>query len=66
MKTGVADARKLTSLLKKVGTKDPVPSAGEGEAGYDDPIAVMVFSFMLWEATSDRPANDAQDRGLGR
>ena len=58
MKSGVANAAKLTSLLKKLGSPDPVPSAGEGETGYDDPIAVIVFSFLLWEATTSQ-AQDA-------
>jgi hypothetical protein len=54
VKSGVANAAKLTSLLKKLGSPDPVPSAGEGETGYDDPIAVIVFSFLLWEATTSQ------------
>ena len=58
MKSGVANAAKLTSLLKKLGSHEPVPSAGEGETGYDDPIAVIVFSFLLWEATTSQ-AQDA-------
>ena len=58
MKSGVANATKLGSLLKKLGKPDPVPSAGEGDTGYDDPIAVIVFSFMLWESTT-KQAQDA-------
>ena len=51
MKSGVADAKYLTKLLKKIGKRDSVPAAG-GFGSDDDPIAVLVFSFLLWEATT--------------
>ena len=61
MKSGVADPAKLKTLLKKLGSHEPVPSAGEGETGYDDPIAVIVFSFLLWESTTQQ-ARDAMNK----
>ena len=33
MKNGVADVAKLMKLVKKVGSKDPVPSAGSASDG---------------------------------
>ena len=57
MKNGVADVAKLMKLVKKVGTKDPVPSAGSASDG-KEPIEVMVYSFLLWEATA-KQADDA-------
>jgi endonuclease III len=48
----------LKALLKKLGSHEPIPSAGEGDTGYDEPIAVIVFSFLLWEATTQQ-AQDA-------
>jgi endonuclease III len=58
VKSGVADPAKLKALLKKLGSHEPIPSAGEGDTGYDEPIAVIVFSFLLWEATTQQ-AQDA-------
>ena len=46
MKSGVADPKNLTKLLKKAGKGESVPPAG-GHAPDDDPIAVLIFSFLL-------------------
>jgi endonuclease III len=57
VKNGVADVAKLMKLVKKVGGKDPVPSAGPSSDG-SDPIEVLIYSFLLWEATA-KQADDA-------
>ncbi|MAJ47253.1 MAG: hypothetical protein CBC35_08360 [Planctomycetes bacterium TMED75] len=51
MKSGVADPKNLTKLIKKIGKRDSVPAAG-GHGADDDPILVLIFSFLLWEATT--------------
>ena len=51
MKSGVADPKNLTKLIKKIGKRDSVPAAG-GHGADDDPISVLIFSFLLWEATT--------------
>lgn len=61
MKSGVANLTKLNALLKKLGTHEPIPAAGNPDAAYDDPIAVLVYSFMLWDATTEQ-ANDAMQK----
>ena len=63
MKNGVADVAKLMKLVKKVGVKDPVPSAGASSEG-KDPIEVLVYSFLLWEATA-KQADDAMAKIRG-
>ena len=63
MKNGVADVAKLMKLVKKVGAKDPVPSAGASSDG-KDPIEVLVYSFLLWEAT-EKQADDAMAKIRG-
>ena len=63
MKNGVADVAKLMKLVKKVGAKDPVPSAGPSSDG-NDPIEVLVYSFLLWEATA-KQADDAMAKIRG-
>ena len=60
MKSGVADPKNLTKLLKKAGKTDSLPAAG-GHASDDDPIAVLIFSFLLWEATT-KQAVDAMKK----
>jgi hypothetical protein len=57
VKNGVADVAKLMKLVKKVGPQDPVPSAGSSSDG-SDPVEVLVYSFLLWEATV-KQADDA-------
>jgi endonuclease III len=51
VKNATACAKKLTSLLKKLETP-PEADAGVG----DDPVAVLVMSFLMWQATSDKAA----------
>jgi len=63
VKNGVADVAKLMKLVKKVGAKDPVPSAGPSSDG-NDPIEVLVYSFLLWEATA-KQADDAMAKIRG-
>lgn len=64
MKSGVANVKKLSALLKKLGSHEPVPAAGDDQAAFDDPIAVTVFSFMLWESTT-KQAQDAMQKLVG-
>jgi len=49
VKNAAEHARNLTSLLKKL-------PAGEGPAfaQADDPLAVLVLSFLMWESSTDR------------
>ena len=51
MKSGVADPKNLTKLIKKIGKRDSVPATG-GHEPDDDPILVLIFSVLLWEATT--------------
>jgi endonuclease III len=60
VKSGVADPKNLTKLLKKAGKGESVPPAG-GHGPDDDPIAVLIFSFLLWEATT-KQATDAMKK----
>lgn len=49
MKNGEKDATKLNALLKKQKGAE-LPEAPDS----DDPIAVLVYSFLLWETTSEK------------
>lgn len=60
MKNSTACGKKLTSLLKKLGKPEP-PKLPESE----DPIAVLVLSFLMWE-TSTRKAVTAYNRLTGQ
>lgn len=51
MKNATACAKKLTSLLKKL---DAPPEAEAPVSG--DPIAVLIMSFLMWEANTDKAA----------
>ena len=61
MKSGVANATKLKAVLKKTGIHEPVPAAGNPDSAFDDPVAVLIFSFLLWEATTSQ-AKDAMQK----
>jgi hypothetical protein len=61
VKSGVANATKLKALLKKTGAHEPVPPAGNSDAAYDDPVSVLIFSFLLWESTTSQ-ARDAMQK----
>ncbi len=49
MKNAAESAKKLTALLKKIGPVEPpaLPNA-------DDPVAVLVFSMLLWNTTTEQ------------
>lgn len=49
MKNAEACARKLASLLKSIGDV-PAPSFPDE----DDPVATLVLSFLMWEATTEQ------------
>lgn len=68
MKNAVVGAKKFAALLKKIGVSvppAPVPpldeAPPESAPPRHDPIATLVMSFLLWEATSDK-ANAAYQR----
>ena len=49
--------------MKKVGSSEGLPSAGE-HASPRDPIAVLIFSYLLWESTT-KQADDAMRKVMG-
>ncbi len=75
MKNAAVGAKKLSALLKKIGSVDAAVAghaAGNGCRGpkhlpeasaRHDPIATLVMSFLLWESTADK-AQAAYDRIL--
>ena len=50
MKNAPVAAKKLSALLKKIGPSKAPANLPHG----DDPIAVLVMSFLMWEATTDK------------
>ncbi len=49
MTTAEKNATKLNALVKKYASADPPEWPDQ-----DDPVAVLVFSFLLWETTSEK------------
>jgi endonuclease III len=50
VKSAADPAKNLRSLLKKIGTVEPP----EELPGSDDPLGVLVMSFLMWEASTEK------------